>query len=383
MKPRAVRFGSSVLAIIFGVGLMFALTRVGDRSKGPLEDLLTSVANTVDNLDNKYVTRRNSRKRVKEMGWFEDYRNNIDSLKHPKRIFLGAFDNNTDVSFQNILNIENKIEEKLALIHIYSAWGSKPEQRFPTKKLNAIADLGSVPVISWEPWLQDFNKAKHPELKDVDTRDKGGMMDVANGVYDFYLKTWVRDLKRYGKPVFIRLGHEMNDPYRYAWGPHNNLPEEFVLAWQYVVDYFKAAGVENVVWIWSPHPAYGYFKQYYPGDDYVDWIGVPVLNYGNVAIWSQWWSVDDIYGRVYEDLIVFNRPIMLTEFGSLAVGGERNDWYGDALCTLKEKYPYTKSVVFFHNTNDYTLTNKSLDWSFVNDTLVVNSIRYCVNGWSE
>jgi len=74
---------------------------------------------------------------------------------------------------------------------------------------------------------------------------------------------------------------------------------------------------------------------------------------------------------------------MLTEFGSLAVGGNREDWYSQALCTLKEKYPATKSLMFFHYDNDITLTNKSLDWHFINDTLTCNSIKLCIEGWSE
>ena len=84
----------------------------------------------------------------------------------------------------------------------------------------------------------------------------------------------VVDLKLFGQPLFIRFGHEMNDPYRYSWGPQNNTPEDFIAAWKHMVDYFKAEGVDNVIWVWSPHIAYGLFEEYYPGDDYVDWVGV-------------------------------------------------------------------------------------------------------------
>ena len=174
----------------------------------------------------------------------------------------------------------------------------------------------------------------------------------------------------------------MNDPYRYSWGPQNNSAEDFILAWRHVVDYFKNAGANNVIWIWSPHPAYGYYTEYYPGDDYVDWVGVGTLNYGEAAIWSKWWNFDEIYGNFYKELAAFNKPIMLTEFGSLEVGGDRAKWYVDALCNLKDNYPATKSVVFFHFNNDITLTNKSLNWYFIDDSLTVESIRFCVDGWS-
>ncbi len=383
MKKKTTRIGFTLIAIAIGVLIILLFTLVGDNSKGPLEDLFTKVGSTIDDWDNEYVTRRSSQKRAKSMVWFETYRIHADSLKNPNKILLGAFDNNTVTSYQSILNLEDSIGEKLPFIHIYSAWGSEPEQRFPLQQARAIYSLGSIPILTWEPWLNDFDKEEHPTLKDKNTRDKGGLLDIANGVYDFYLKTWAEDLNTFGKPIFIRLGHEMNDPYRYTWGPQNNTAEEYILAWQHVVNYFRNAGANNAIWIWSPHPAYGYFNDYYPGDDFVDWVGVGTLNYGNVAVWSKWWSFDKIYGSFYNDLAAFNKPIMLTEFGSLAVGGDRAEWFGKALCTLPEKYPQTKSVVFFHYDNDITLTNKSLNWYFIKDTAVVNSISNCINNWDD
>lgn len=382
MNKKITRIGSTALALGFGVLLVLFFTELGDSSKGPLEDLMSKIGSMVDRWDSKYITRRSSRERVTSLQWFETVRDNMDTLKNPENILLGAFDNNTESSFQPIFNIENEIGENLPLIHIYSAWGSKAEQRFPLQKVVAIYSLGSIPVLTWEPWLEDFDKEEHPYIKEKENRNKGGLTDVANGVYDFYLDIWVKDLKTYDKPIFIRLGHEMNDPYRYSWGPQNNTPEEYVRAWKHVVDFFRNAGVSNVIWVWSPHPAYGYYKEYYPGDEYVDWVGVGTLNYGDAAVWSKWWTFDEIYGNFYEELASFNKPIMLTEFGCLEVGGDRAEWYREALCNLNENYPATKSVLFFHFNNDITLTNKSLNWYFLEDSLTVESIKKCVDGWS-
>ena len=381
MKKKTTRIGFTLIAITIGILLILLFTTIGNSSKGPLEDFFVKVGSTIDGWDNKYVTRRSSKTRAKSMEWFETYRTHADSLKNPNKILLGAFDNKTLESFQPVLDIENKIDEKLPFIHIYSAWGSKAEQRFPMQKVNAIYSLGSIPILTWEPWLNDFDKEKYPALKNEQNRDLGGLKDIAAGVYDFYLETWVEDLKNFKKPILIRLGHEMNDPYRYTWGPQNNTAKEFIEAWQHVVDYFKNAGADNVIWIWSPHPAYGLFNEYYPGDDYVDWVGVGTLNYGSAANWSKWWSFDEVFGNYYNDLAAFNKPIMLSEFGSLAVGGDRSEWYENALCTLPDKYPQIKSVVFFHYDNDFTLTNKSLDWYFVTDSAIVQTISSCVKSW--
>lgn len=379
MKKKVSRIAVTLLA--FGLAslmiILFAL--VGDNSKGPIEDLFVKIGSTVDHWDNTFITNRGSRDRANSLAWFDTYRENLDSLRNPHQFLFGAYDNNTEKTFQPIMDIEQRIDHLLPLIHIYSAWGSEPEQRFPMTKANAIYSLGSIPVLTWEPWLTDFDADKQPFLRDLASRDYKGLTDISNGVYDFYLDSFAEDLETYGKPIYIRFGHEMNDPYRYSWGPQNNSPEEFVNCWKYVVDFFENHGVQNVIWVWSPHPAYGHFKEYYPGDDYVDWLGLGTLNYGDVAVWSQWWSLDEIYGNYYDELSEFNKPIMLTEFGSLTVGGDRAQWYEDALCSLQDDYPLTQSVVFFHYNNDYTLTNKALDWYFIQDSAVVNSVARCVD----
>src|SRR6185369_3819852 len=49
----------------------------------------------------------------------------------------------------------------------------------------------------------------------------------------------------------LRFAHEMNDPYRYPWGPQNNSKEEYIYAWQHVWQRFQKAGARNVIWTWS------------------------------------------------------------------------------------------------------------------------------------
>jgi hypothetical protein len=109
--------------------------------------------------------------------------------------------------------------------------------------------MGSIPVITWEPWLTDFDAESYPHLRKVENRDKGGMADVAKGEYDTYIQNWADDARSTGRPIFIRLGHEMNDPYRYPWGPHNNSAKNFIAAWRHVHNLFVGAGATNVMGI--------------------------------------------------------------------------------------------------------------------------------------
>lgn len=384
MKQLAIeRTGFTLLAMALGVGLTYGLTYLGTRTEGPLDDVLSTVSAGVATIESKYLLEGREHTRARELAWFNPYRNNISQLHNPDRILLGAFDNNTNESLEPISMLEDSLHTHLPIIQLYSAWGSKAEEAFPTQKVVAINNLGSLPLVTWEPWLSDFAAGELPAaLADVKTRDKAGMKAIASGTYDAYIDRWATAAKNVGKPLLVRLGHEMNDPYRYPWGPQNNDPKDFIAAWQHVVSRFRQVGAANVAWVWSPHTAYT-FTAYYPGDAFVDWVGVGTLNYGTVAIWSQWWSFADIFGRYYPQLASYKKPIIITEFGSLKVGGSRSQWFTEALTDMPKKYPLVKSVVFYHSSNDNTTTMKVLDWTFKDDSAATRSIMQAVKTWDK
>lgn len=375
MKRRTVRISIVVAAFGLGIALVFLLSKAGDKVRGPLEDLFSFTEETVNSVEKNLILDQRKDKRANKLQWIQAYVKNPERLKDPDRILLGAYDNNTVKTFENIINLEDSLQTTFPLISIYTAWGDKPEQKFPTDQVNAIVELGSIPVITWEPWLTDFDAALHPELPAREKRDKGGMTDVAKGIYDFYLTSWAQEAKKVQSSIMVRVGHEMNDPYRYPWGPQNNKPKEFIAAWRHIHDLFKKLNVENIVWVWSPHPAYNMFADYFPGEAYVDFVGSGVLNYGTAASWSKWWTFKEIFGNYYMQLSAFKKPILISEFGSLAVGGDRSQWYATALDSIPTKYPAIKALVFFHYSDDRTTTQQPLNWYITDDKSTLNAIR--------
>jgi hypothetical protein len=375
MKKSIQRIGLVLSAIISGILLVWFLTKMGEKSTGPLEDTMIAMGKGVSSIENKFILQNRKHTRSESLLWFNEYRNDANKMANYEHIFYGAFDNEFSESFQSIVELENALQTTFPIIHIYTAWGSKPEQRFPAMQAKAILDVGSIPCITWEPWLTDFSKDELPNIvTDVKKRDKHGLRAIANGDYDIYIDKWADEVKALGKLIFVRLGHEMNDPYRYPWGPQNNKPEDFVAAWKHVVNRFRSTGATNAIWVWSPHPAYSYFDYYYPGDEFVDWVGIGALNYGNVATWGKWWTFDEIFGNYYAQLSKYKKPIMISEFGSLDVGGNRAKWFGDALSSMPVKYPAIKAVIFFHCSNDNTTTSKALNWYFKDDSLITQTI---------
>ncbi len=378
-----VRILSVLAAVILAGSIVWGLSFAGKKTEGPIETVLVKASDAIQTVENTVIVEQRTEKRSDKLAWLKPYKSNKNLLLNPKKILFGAFDNEAVESFQSIIDLEDTLHTTFPLMQIYAAWGSKDDEVFPKLKVKAIEELGSVPVITWEPWLSDFDGEKYPALRPAKERDKNGMADVANGLYDDYIKTWATAAAENKHLIFLRIGHEMNDPYRYPWGPQNNAPQDFVNAWRHIHDLFKAAGAKNIIWVWSPHPAYGLFDIYYPGNDYVDYVGVGILNYGTVATWSQWWSFDDIFGKHYTELSAFKKPIMITEFGSLSVGGKRNQWYNNALAQLPQKYPLVKSILFFHFSHDNTTTQQTLDWYVIDDKPTAAAIKNSISNWPD
>ena len=349
------------------VALVSGLVRLGDVTAGPIGHALQSIGTGVSALEARAAQRVRGPGRARDLAWLEPLRSDVQALVGTDTLLLGAYHSDLPASFEGVLGFEEALGATLPLLQVYTAWGDRPEQRFPMRVAQAIWELGSIPVVTWEPWLADFDNRLHPEIPLRQDRDRGGLAGIAAGLYDFYIDAWAVDAASFGMPVVLRFAHEMNDPYRYPWGPQNNGSADFIAAWRHVVERFRAAGAHNVLWVWSPHTAYDGYMEFYPGDDVVDWVATGALNYGTVAHWSRWWTFDEIFGDRYAELASLGKPIMIAEFGSLAVGGDRARWYQDAVADLRERYPAVVALLFFEVASDRTVTYQALDWSIAGD----------------
>jgi hypothetical protein len=377
------RFAFMSLAFALAILIVYILSVAGDSSKGPISNMLNKVGENIQDVEKSLIIDTREDKRKDKLKSFDSIRNNIELLKNPKAILLGASDNTKAESYERIINLEDTIHTVFPLISVYNAWGSKETEKFPELAVQTIVNLGSTPVITWEPWLNDFDVEEYPGIPAPDKRGKGSLRAIANGTYDNYIKNWAQKLKEIQKPVLLRFGHEMNDPYRYPWGPQNNKPKDYVNAWKHIRKIFDSLQINNVIWVWAPHPAYGYLDAFYPGDEYVDYIGIGILNFGTAATWSKWWTFEELFGVNYDKFSSFNKPIMITEFGSLVVGGNRGHWFADALKKIPKKYPLLKSIVFFHYPADKTITSKTVSWYFIDDKESRDSISYQINKWPD
>jgi hypothetical protein len=277
------------------------------------------------------------------------------------------------VSILPLNKIENEIEESFSILSMYHSWGPESIKNFPDTLLAQVYQRGAIPMITWEPFTKSFPEFKtHPELQ----QNRKVCKAIGDGVLDDYIKSYALKIKLLKKPVFIRFAHEPDNPV-YPWSPTGgNSPQEYVIAWQHVVSVFTDLGVSNVTWVWNPWD-YSSIDKYYPGTQYVDWLGITALNYGLAAYDGKWRSFTEIYAPFRKKFLDLKKPVMLAEFGSTGYGGNQVEWLSQAFKSIQDSLTEIKSTVFFYSNHDkYWITSwrpdsttQFIDWTF-------NSTKY-------
>lgn len=360
------------VGVVLRLGFESAFVRLSAR----VSDVLAGASQSLSDAEGEAVTRLRGTSRSAYLEPYRPLLSSVDALRNPTRLLFGAYDGELPASFGGLATLEERLGVRFPMVSIYTAWGDRVDQRFPKRLVETIDRMGSVPMVTWEPWVVDFDDRIRTNLPPRSEREYGSLAAIARGEYDFYVVPWAKAAADYGKPLFVRFAHEMNDPYRYPWGPQNgNRPADFVAAWKHVHLVFQKMNARNVLWVWSPHVSMPWFEYYYPGPEWVDWVGVGILNYGSVASWSRWWSFHQILEKAYPTLAGLGKPLAICELGTLSLGGDATEWYRQGFYHLGHTYGRVRAVVLFNNRHDTTMSATPLDWSVLRSSSATALVR--------
>ncbi|MBO0801837.1 MAG: hypothetical protein J2P25_02015 [Nocardiopsaceae bacterium] len=144
-------------------------------------------------------------------------------------------------------------------------------------------------VMYYSGWQEDFKTAFARQadkngatvLVNIDTQGGAQLGAIAAGRYDTYLKRFASEINAFGHPVVVSFDHEMNGTW-YPYGYTHVASAEFVAAWRHVhrvIDETTAL----VTWMWTINiyagNRTGPLAPLYPGDAYVDVIGIDGYDY--------------------------------------------------------------------------------------------------------
>jgi uncharacterized glyoxalase superfamily protein PhnB len=289
--------------------------------------------------------------------------------------FVGSEDK---VSAGRIRRFERLAGKRLAWVYFSDNWMG--DIRFPAKNVAIIHGAGRMPFI---------------RLMARSTWREGGpdpmytMQRILDGEYDADLTRWFANARDTGIPLMVEFGTEVDGdwfPWNGRWngggvttGYGDPLvadgPERFRDAYRHLVDLSRAAGAGNLTWVYHvngdswPRKPWNTPAAYYPGDDYVDWIGVSIYGSQGPGEFSGSFRrlLDDVYPKLRA--LSPDKPLAVLEWGiaQRPARGTKAGWIHHALYWLGHgHWPRVKAASYWHEDwreSDGSLTNLRIDSS--------------------
>lgn len=204
--------------------------------------------------------------------------------------------------------------------------------------------------MDWVRSLASRGKMVHIALEPND-----GLAQVKD---DTYLRKLAEDMAASGAKIFLRFASEMNG----TWTNYSGDPELYKEKWRLLTRVIRERA-DNVAMVWCPYTTpRDPIPSYYPGDEWVDWVGV---NMYNVTYFNQDPNMparhvgptdmlDYIYRRYAE-----RKPIMIGEYATTHFSALENkpvvDFAIENIRTLyqalRAKYPRVKAINYFNSNN--------------------------------
>ncbi|GIK78236.1 MAG: beta-mannanase [Thermoleophilia bacterium] len=269
------------------------------------------------------------------------------------------------VTVRRIHHFERAAAKRIAWAYFSDNWIGGIS--FPIRQARAIRAAGRTPFIRMMP--RSSFRAGGPDRRYA-------MQSIAAGRWDRPrpgsggLIRWCRRAAALGDPLLVEFGTEVNG----SWFPWNGRwngggrrdgygdpasadgPERFRDAYRHIVDVCDSEGAENITWFFhvdaagAPGAAWNDIAAYYPGDAYVDWIGVSA--YGSLRPDYGWRSFRRVYGRARAELRALGgKPIAVLETGvreDRGSPGRKARWTARMLRDARRRFPEIAAISWWN-----------------------------------
>jgi Carbohydrate binding domain/Glycosyl hydrolase family 26 len=183
----------------------------------------------------------------------------------------------------------------------------------------------------------------------------GGHARILSGANDVPLKALADWIKAKNAPTFLRIGYEFNA----SWTGHPSNKLGYMNSFRYIVSKLEAWGVTNCSFVWQSdgQGSAAELESFYPGDDYVDWLG-----YSHFTVFGS---------GIFEVATAHNKPIMIAEATpidyNLAAAADANGqsawngWFAPLFAHI-DSHPSIRALAYINDnwpakpmwaTNDY------------------------------
>jgi hypothetical protein len=286
----------------------------------------------------------------------------------PGKFYTGVYPGGSDgmcsdITGERLRAYQEQVGKRPTWVYFCDNWYEG--RRFPLKTATWIRANGSVPYIRMMMFSSDEIPRPDPVFN---------LANIAGGKFDADLHQWMRDARNFGSPLLCEYGVEVNGwwfPWNGLWNKqHGSVRASVALfraAYRHIIQIARDEGAYNVRWVFhvdtwdEPVKDWNRFENYYPGDEWIDWVGASV--YGRQiprdknAI-SFRYQMDWVYGRLTK---MTNKPVIVCEFGNINDAGQAA-WAQAALADLlSRRWPKVAGFSWWNETfyNDSTTGKQS------------------------
>jgi len=221
----------------------------------------------------------------------------------------------------------------------YFAWNK--DLSVISSELKRATDQNRSFLVTIEPWPVPIG-SKYDSSDEL-------LKQFTEGKYDQITIELCDILSAAKFPIYIRWGHEMElTNSRYPWS--KGTPELYIEAYKNFVDICRTKS-NTFKFVWSPAGEIG-LGSYWPGDAYVDLIGLSVYSYDKYEqkYFSKRRNFKDVFFPIHERVKNYNKPILIAEMGVTGNDEYQLNWLLDM---KKNLYEYENVVGFVYlNTMD-------------------------------
>lgn len=254
--------------------------------------------------------------------------------------YLGAYLLQEKSIDNDMITFNNMVGKDHVTYFKYVGYGKD----FPMAWAQEVRALGGIPHIAWEP--------------------NSGLDKVRD---DDYLQSFAREMASLEAPVFVRFASEMNG----GWVNYHGDPGKYKEKWRLVHDVL-AEKAPQAMMLWSVFTfPENQIMRYYPGDDWVDWVGVNIYNvpYHNDNLYEKAQQEDPLrlLDFIY-DTFSARKPIHISEYGASNYATTDGKHHTDHAVEkierlygqLPKRYPRVKAITYF---NVNTLCDKNMPYA--------------------
>lgn len=262
-------------------------------------------------------------------------------------VFPGGFTGEeSDLTADDLRSYEEAVGKKVAWVYFSHNWYEG--RAFPLETAAWIREAGSIPYIRL--MLRSSAEQNIAEPLFI-------LQNIIDGQFDDDLHNWCASARDFETPLLAEYGTEVNGEW-FSWnGIWNGAgqldgygdpdkpdgTERFRDTYRHIIQICRDEGANNITWVFHlnagdwPDENWNAFENYYPGDDYIDWIGVS--NYGAQTPQDDYWeefriNIDAVYPRI--ETLTKDKPIFIAEFGATNNNplGNQAEWTRAALTDI-------------------------------------------------